>query len=187
MNVTPDLLLKKAWANPSLRPNMLNTGTMFLYCDYAGFASRNVYGAACCTVYNRSISVTAKKLTFDRDFGSNYGEMMAISLSLETLASALSEHRPKIAVIYTDCSRISRIMAQNHFTHPHDEQGRNELLAAIAQLHHRFPHVDVQIKYIRKHKRNHFLHRLAHNAAREAALSRDSNPPLLHDQETTSN
>ncbi|RIX59518.1 hypothetical protein D3P08_05075 [Paenibacillus nanensis] len=187
MNLTPDLLLKKALANPSLRPAILNKGTMFLYCDYAGFASRNVYGAACCTVYNRSISVTAKRLPLERDFGSNYGEMMAISLSLETLASALSEHQPKIAVIYTDCSRISRIMEQDRFSHPHDEQGRNELLAAAARLNRRFPDVDVQMKYFRKHKHNNFLHRLAHNAAREAALSGDINPQPPHEQETTSN
>lgn len=169
MDLIKDLLIKKAFASPSLRKNIVNKGTMFLYCDYAGFASRNVYGAACCTAYNRTVSVTAKKLPVERDQGSNYGEIQAIVLSLETLTAALLERQPKIAVIFTDCSRISRILAQDRFSQPHDEQGRNELLAALAHLNRFFPEVDVQIKYISKHKKNNYLHRLAHNAAREAA------------------
>lgn len=171
MNFVKDPQVKKAFANPSLRPYIVNKGTMFLYCDYAGFASRNVYAAACCMVYDRTVSVTAKKLQIQRDYGSNYGEMMAILLSLETLKIALSEHQPKIAVIFTDCSRISRLLAQDRFAHSHDENGRNELLAALANLHCLFPHIDIQIKYIRKHKKNNDLHRLAHNAAREAAIT----------------
>ncbi|WP_337102622.1 RNase H family protein [Paenibacillus sp. YIM B09110] len=163
-------LIKKALASPSQRQNIINKGTMFLYCDYAGFVSHNDYGAACCAVYSRTVSITAKKLPIDRDQGSNYGEMQAIVLSLETLSAALLELRPKIAVIFTDCSRILRIIAQDRFAHPHDEQGRNELLAALANLNGLFPEVDVQIKYISKHKKNNYFHRLAHNAAREAAV-----------------
>jgi ribonuclease HI len=121
-------------------------------------------------VYNRTVSVTAKKLPVEQDQGSNYGEMMAIVLSLETITATLLERQPKIAVIYTDCSRISRILAQDRFKHPHVEQGRNELLAALANLNRLFPDVDVQIKYIGKHKKNNDFHRLAHDAAREAAL-----------------
>ncbi|MDQ0059055.1 RNase H family protein [Paenibacillus harenae] len=171
MDAIKDLLIKKALANPSLRQHIVNKGTMFLYCDYAGFASRNIYGAACCTAYNRMVSVTAKKLQLERDQGSNYGEMQAIVFSLETLTKALLKLQPKIAVIYTDCSRILRILAQDRFSHPHDEQGRNELLAALANLRRLFPEVDVQIKYIGKHKKNNYLHRIAHNAAREAAFT----------------
>ncbi|MDQ6417978.1 hypothetical protein RB620_00880 [Paenibacillus sp. LHD-117] len=171
MDIIKNPLIKKAYASPSLRQNIVNKGTMFLYCDYAGFASRNVYGAACCTVYNRTVNVAAKKLPVDRDLGSNYGEMLAIALGLETLIAELSERQPKIAVIFTDCSRISRILAQDRFAHPQNEQGRNELLAALADLNRLFPDVDVQIKYIGKHKHNNYLHKLAHNAAREAALS----------------
>lgn len=169
MNSTNRLLIKKAFAVPSLRQNIVNKGTMYLYCDYAGFAARNVYGAACCAVYNRTVSVTAKKLTLERDQGSIYGEMMAIALSLETLAAALAEHRPRSAVIFTDCSRIARLLVQDRFAHPHDEQGRDDLLAALAHFNRLFPEVDVQIKYMSKHRKNNHLHRLAHNAAREAA------------------
>ncbi|GMK39159.1 hypothetical protein PCCS19_22130 [Paenibacillus sp. CCS19] len=166
-----ELTMSKAMTNPTLRQNMMNRGTMFLYCDYAGFSTSNVYGAACCAVYNRTINVTAQKLPLEQDKGSIYGEMMAIVFSLETLAAALSEHRPKIAVIYTDCSRIARLLSQDRFAHSHDEQGRNHLLATLAGINRTFPDLDVQIKYIGKHKANNDLHRLAHNAAREAAIT----------------
>lgn len=170
MNIIKDLLINKAFTSPSLRQNILNKSTMFLYCDYAGFASHNVYGAACCMVFNRTVNVTAKKLPVERDQGSNYGEMQAIVLSLEMVA-AVMVLQPKIAIIFTDCSRILRILAQDRFSHPHDEQGRNEILAALAHLNRLFPQVDVQIKYIGKHKKNNYLHRIAHNAAREAAFT----------------
>jgi ribonuclease HI len=173
MDLTNNLLVKKAFASPRLRQNIVNKGTMFLYCDYAGFVSRNVYGAACCMVFNRMVSMTAKKLPITRDQGSNYGEMMAIILSLETLAAALVEHQPKNAVIFTDCIRISHILAQEQFSHPHEKLGRDELLAALYNLNRMFPEVNVQIKYISKHKKNNYLHRLAHNAARETALKPD--------------
>ena len=171
MNVINDLLIKKANASPALRQNMMNSGTMFLYCDYAGFATCNVYGAACCVVYNRTINLTAKRLLIDRDLGSSYGEMMAIIHSLETLRVACSAHQPRIAVIFTDYSRISRILTQDRFSHPHDEQGRDELLAALANVNQLFPDVDVQIKYMGKQKKNNYLHQMAHNAAREAAFA----------------
>lgn len=171
MDLIKNPLIRKALTSPSLRQNFMNKGMMFLYCDYAGFTSHNAYGAACCMIYNRTVSITAKKLPIEQDKGSNYGEMMAIVLSLEALTAALLEHQPKIAVIFTDCSRISRILVQEHFAHLHDEQGRNKLLAALAKLNRLFPDVDIQIKYISKHKKNNYLHRLAHNAAREAALA----------------
>lgn len=171
MELFKDQLIQKAFASPSLRQNIMNKGMMFLYCDYAGFASPNVYGAACCTVYNQTVIITARKLPLERDQGSNYGELIAITLSLETLTTALLEHQPKVAVIYTDCSRISRILTQDRFAHAHDEQGRDALLAALANLNRLFPKVDIQIRYMKKHKKNNYLHRLAHNAAREAANS----------------
>ncbi|CAM3224253.1 RNase H family protein [Paenibacillus lupini] len=170
MDVMNDLLVKKAFTSPKLRPYILNKGTMFLYCDYAGFASRNVYGAACCMVFNRVISITAKKLPITRDQGSNYGELMAIILSLETLAAALVEHQPKIAVIFTDCIRISHLLNQEKFSQHVEKQGRDELLSVLDNLKRMYPEVDIQIKYISKHKKNNHLHRLAHNTARETAL-----------------
>ncbi|WP_246027889.1 RNase H family protein [Paenibacillus xylaniclasticus] len=144
---------------------------MFLYCDYAGFASQNLYGAACTLVYHHNIKVTAKKLPIECDRGSNYGEMMAIIHSLETLSAALMEHRPKSVVIYTDCSRITHLLVQERFSHSHDEQGRNQLIDVLAVLRRRFSEVNIRIQYMRKHKDNNTFHRLAHNAAREAALN----------------
>lgn len=181
MDLTKDLLIKKAFAVPALRQNIVNKGTMFLYCDYAGFASRSAYGAACCTVYNRTVHVIAKKLTIQQDQGSNYGEMMAILLSLETLAAALLKCQPRSAVIYTDCRRISRLLVQNYFAHPYDEEGRDELLARLAHLHRLFPDVEIQIKYMSKHKKNNYLHRLAHHAARKAAVTGNGNIAELQD------
>ncbi|PWV99354.1 hypothetical protein DFQ01_11570 [Paenibacillus cellulosilyticus] len=171
MDIIEEPFLRKALSVPSLRQNLLNAGTLFLYCDYAGFASLNVYGAACCMVHNRTVSVSAKKLPIERDQGSIYGEMMAIELSLETLAAAIVDRQPKVAVIYTDCSRIARLLVQERFAHPHDEEGRNILVSALADLRQRFPSLDVQIKYMSKHKKNNHFHMLAHHAAREAALS----------------
>lgn len=170
MDLINNPLVKKAFSSPKLRQNILNKGTMFLYCDFAGFASRNVYGAACCMVFNRMVSITAKKLPIVRDQGSNYGEMMAIILSLETVAAALIEHQPKNAVIFTDCIRISHLLNQERFSQHAEKQGRDKLLAVLDNLNRMFPEVNVQIKYISKHKKNNYLHRLAHNAAREAAL-----------------
>lgn len=169
MDYTTEPLFHKALSLPCLRQHIMNRGTAYLYCDYAGFASSNSYGAACCMVYNRTISVSAKKLPIKRDQGSIYGEMMAIVLSLETLAAAALEHQPKIAVIYTDCSRIARLLVQDYFAHLHDEEGRDTLLMALGAINEQFPDLDVQIKYMRTLKRNNYLHRLAHNAAREAA------------------
>ncbi|TYP73096.1 hypothetical protein [Paenibacillus methanolicus] len=169
MDITKDPLVQKALAVPRLRQHIVNKGTMFLYCDYAGFAERNAYGTAVCAVYNRTVNVAARKLPIEQDPGSSYGEMMAIVFSLETLAAAFLEHRPNNAVIYTDCSRISRLLAQDRFAHPHVEQGRDELLAALAELRGRFPEVEVHITYMRGHRKNNYLHRMAHNAARKAA------------------
>ncbi|MFC4102582.1 hypothetical protein [Paenibacillus xanthanilyticus] len=169
MDITQDPLVRKALAVPRLRQHIVNKGTMYLYCDYAGFAERSAFGTAVCMVYNRTINVAARKLPIGQDLGSSYGEMMAIILSLEMLAAALSEHRPHNAVIYTDCSRISRLLDQDRFAHPHDEQARDQLLAALAELRSQFPEVEVQITYMRSHRKNNFLHRMAHNAARKAA------------------
>ena len=171
MNTIEQPMIRKAMSIPCLRQNILNQGTLFLYCDYAGFASSNAYGAACCMVYNRTVTVASKKLPMNRDQGSIYGEMMAIVLSLETLAAAALERQPKIAVIYTDCSRIARLLVQDQFAQRHDEEVRDALLKALAALHRQFPNLDVQIKYMRTHKRNNYLHQLAHHAAREAALT----------------
>ncbi|MCA0755108.1 hypothetical protein KP806_08615 [Paenibacillus sp. N4] len=170
MDSTKELLIKKAYATPALRQNLVNKGTLFIYCDYAGFAERNLYSAACCMVHNRSISITAKKLPFEQDRGSNYGECQAIIYSLEILAKALTEQRPKAAVIYTDCSWISRILTNDRFTNPYLEQANAELLDALTRLRAQFSGVEVHIRYIGKHKKNNYFHRLAHLAARQAAV-----------------
>jgi len=169
VNSANDLLIKKAYTKPSLRQNIVNKGMICLYCDYSGFAAQNNYGIACCFVYNRTINVTAKKLQIEQDGGSNYGELQAIVYSLEILAEALTEHQPKLAIIFTDCSSIAKILSKTHFSHPYYEQARYEILAAIHHLNHRFPEVEVSVKYISNHKKNNALHRLAHNAARDAA------------------
>lgn len=169
MDYTKNLLIKKAYSKPSLRQNIINKGMICLYCDYSGFAAQNNYGIACCLVYNRTINVTAKKLQIEQDGGSNYGELQAIIYSLEILAEALTEHQPKIAIIFTDCSSIAKILSKPHFSHQYYEQARYEILAAMHNLKNRFPEVEVSVKYISNHKKNNDLHRLAHNAAREAA------------------
>lgn len=169
MNLNKDILIKKAYANPRIRQNIFNKGTCFLYCDYAGFAEQNNYGAACCFVYNRTINVTTKKLLIEKDGGSNYGELLAILYSLEILNKSLSEHQPKFAVIYTDCSSISRILTKSYFPNQDYLNARDDVIASLDHLNKMFPEVQTSIKYISKHKRNNYLHRIAHNAAREAA------------------
>ncbi|NIK68143.1 hypothetical protein [Paenibacillus sp. BK720] len=173
MDLNNNPLVKKAYASPKLRQYLLNKGTMFVYCDYAGFALQNAYGAACCTVFNRTIRLTAKKLPISKDYGSNYGEVLAIIFSLDTLAAAYAalEHPPKIAVVYTDCIRISHLLAQRNHSQTRNELARTELSAALATFNSKCPAITLQIKYISKHKKNNDLHRLAHNAAREAARS----------------
>ncbi|GMK45393.1 hypothetical protein PghCCS26_25210 [Paenibacillus glycanilyticus] len=173
MDLSNNLLVKKAYASPQLRQCLLNKGTMFLYCDYAGFAAHNAYGAACCTVFNRTIRLSAKKLPIFKDYGSNYGEVLAIIFSLDTLTAAYAEleHPPKIAVVYTDCIRISHLLALQARPQTRNAGARNELTAALDSFNRKFPDINLQIKYISKHKKNNHLHRLAHNAAREAALS----------------
>ncbi len=139
MDYTKDLLIKKAYAKPSLRQNIVNKGMICLYCDYSGFAAQNNYGIACCFVYNRTINVTAKKLQIEQDGGSNYGELQAIVYSLEILAEALTEHQPKLAIIFTDCSSIAKILSKPYFSHPYYEHARYEILASIHHLKNRFP------------------------------------------------
>ncbi|MEC0089863.1 hypothetical protein [Paenibacillus macquariensis] len=169
MDSTKDLLIKKAYATPSLRQNIFNKGTIFLYCDYAGYVVQNEFGVACCIVYNRTISVTAKKLLIEHDKGSNYGELLAIAYSLELLTKALTKHQPKVAIIFTDCSSILRILSKQHFPHHFYENVRNEILASLDHLNNMFPEVKVSVKYISKHKKNNHLHRMAHNEARHVA------------------
>jgi hypothetical protein len=166
---TNHTLINKAYATPSLRQNILNKGMIFIYCDYSGFVSKNAYGVGCCFVYNTTIRVTAKKLYIQQDEGSNYGELLAILYSLEILTKALSEHQPKLAFIFTDCSRIEHILSRCAYLGPYYENARSEVLASLNHLKTLFPAVEVKIKYMSKHKQNNPLHRLAHNAAREAA------------------
>jgi len=167
---TKDLLIKKAYANPRLRQNIVNKSMISLYCDYAGFVAQNKHGAACCLVFNKTIHVSAKKLDLERNMGSNYGELLAIIYSLDLLSSALGEHQPKQAMIFTDCSQIAKILSKDYFSHLHDEHAKDTILASLQHLKAAYPEIGVQIKYISKHKKNNTLHRLAHNAARQAAI-----------------
>lgn len=169
MDSTQDLLIKKAYTSPSLRQNILNKGMICLYCDYSGFVAQNNYGIACCFVYNRTISITAKKLLIEHDVGSIYGELQAIVYSLEILAKALNEHQPKLAILFTDCSCIAKILSKHDFSHPYYENARYEILASMSNLKMMFPEVEVRVKYISNHKKDNVLHRMAHNAARQAA------------------
>ncbi|OBZ16714.1 MULTISPECIES: hypothetical protein [Bacillales] len=169
MASTNHILINKAYATPSLRQNILNKGMICLYCDYSGFVSKNGFGVGCCFVHNRTIQVTARKLYLVQDEGSDYGELLAILYSLEILTRALTEHQPKHAFIFTDCSRIEHFLSRNAFLNPHYEKARSEVLASMHHLKTMFPEVRVEIKYMSKHKQNNPLHRLAHNAAREAA------------------
>ncbi|WP_169083229.1 hypothetical protein [Paenibacillus sp. PL91] len=173
MDSIKDLLIKKAYDNPSLRQNILNKGMICLYCDYAGFIAQNVYGVACCFVYNRTVQVTAKKLLLEHDEGSNYGELLAILYSIEILTKALKEHQPKLAFIFTDCSRIDHILSRDRLPNLYYENARVEILASLHRLNMMFPEIEVKVKYMSKHKKNNPLHRLAHNAARQAAIKKE--------------
>ncbi|MUT66150.1 hypothetical protein GOM71_09435 [Paenibacillus sp. NEAU-GSW1] len=167
MNTTyQDKLIKQAYTVTSIRQNIINTGQISLYCDYAGFASLNKYGVACCLVHNRSISVTAKQLHNTEDFGSIYGELQAIAFSLELLAQALQQQQPKIAVIYTDCSTIDLILAKDYFADLRCQTLRDEIQQTIQELKLSRPEVTVIIRYISRHKKNNALHQMAHHAAR---------------------
>lgn len=177
MGIDLERLKMAALVRPELRQQLMDTGTITLYSDYAGFASSRAYGAACCAVYNRSISVHACKLPLERDLGSNYGEMKAVGLCLDTLKSILTAYTAKAAVIYSDCSRITRILAQDRFAYSHDEQARDELLALLADIGLLFPQVVIDVRYIGRRKRHNSFHRIAHHAARQAAHDA---VPLLH-------
>ncbi len=172
MNVTQERWIRKAYDNPRLRGKIVNKGLISLYCDYSGFVDRSLYSVACCFVHNRAVSVSAKKLLTENDGGSNYGELLAILYSLEILANTLHviERQPKIAIVYTDCSQIERILKNSDYLRPDYACARNEILVALDELSIRYSGVKVWIKYISKHKANNALHRLAHNAAREAAM-----------------
>lgn len=168
MDFTLNTLLKRAYATPSLRQNICNKGMIYLYCDYSGQVEQMECGVACCFVYNRSISVTAEKRLVMHAGGSNYGELLAIHYSLNVLNQALEEYRPKFAILYTDCSCIGRLLLNSSLAKPLYGEVRNDILCSLNDLRVRFPEVEVQIKYISKHKKNNALHRMAHNAARKA-------------------
>ncbi|CAM4293388.1 hypothetical protein FHS16_002359 [Paenibacillus endophyticus] len=169
MNAAWKKLIEKAYHYPSTRQRLLSKGNMYLYCDYSGFTASHNHGAACCIIHNRQFEITSKQLPIKRDEGSIYGELLAIVHSLDMLAIALAKHKPKLAVIYTDCSRIQQLLASSYFPNPFFRLARDQILSAIEQLQVSYPSVDVNITYMGKHKKNNPLHRLAHNAARLAA------------------
>ncbi|MGO4543683.1 hypothetical protein AB4Z29_02720 [Paenibacillus sp. 2TAB23] len=169
MNTAWKKLIEKAYDYPSTRQRFLSKGIIYLYCDYSGFTASNNHGAACCIIHNRQLEITSTQLPIKQDEGSIYGELLAIVHSLDMLALALAKHKPKLAVIYTDCSRIQQLLASSYFPNSLYRQARDQIWSAIEQLQASFPNVDVKISYIGKHKKNNALHRLAHNAARLAA------------------
>jgi len=167
MDFTFPTLIKRAYATPSLRQNIFNKGMIYLYCDYSGDDVHKDCGLACCFVYNKTIHVIAKKITFEHRGDSVYGELLAIAYSLESLGEALSEHRPKSVVLFTDCSCIARLLLRSHFTKLFYEEIRNQITTSLDELKIRFPEVEVRVKYISKHKKNNALHKMAHIAARK--------------------
>ncbi|RED57164.1 hypothetical protein [Cohnella lupini] len=172
MNGSQERWISKAYGNPLLRDKIVNAGMITLYCDYSGFVDRSRYSVACCYVHDRFIGISAKRLRMDVDADSNYGELLAVLYSLEILDKWLSDidNKPKIAVVYTDCSRIERILGKSESPRPHYARSRNEIIIALNRLRDNYPGVSVRVRYISKHKSNNELHRLAHNAAREAAM-----------------
>jgi ribonuclease HI len=173
MSSATDLLIKKAYATPPLRGNIVNKGLISLYCDYSGEPKQGTHGVACCYVHNRTIRVTAKKLDVN-DHGSEYGELLAIIYSLEILAEALMElssepiTSPKLAAVLTDCHFIERILTSTSIEKPLVESSRDQILTSLQHLHSLHPTIRITIRCIGKHKKNNALHRLAHNAARQA-------------------
>ncbi|QGQ96572.1 hypothetical protein EHS13_17630 [Paenibacillus psychroresistens] len=168
MEVAHQTLIKRAYAIPILRQIIINKGTIYLYCDFSGHDDVKYCGLACCLVYNRAINVTAKKISFEHLGDSIYGELLAIFYSLDILGEVLNEYLPKFAVLYTDCSCITRLLLKNHTSKPLYQAIRNQITESLDNLKIRFPEVDVTVKYISKHKKNNPLHKMAHIAARKA-------------------
>lgn len=172
MDSTMDVLIKRAYATPSLRANIVNKGKIYIYCDYSGYSEQNAHGVACCYVYNRKISVTSKQLQIESDRGSNYGELLAIVYSIEILTKALQEshenHNPKFAILLTDCNCIAKILSRKSLHKQSYERVINDILSSLNDFQIRFPEIRIIVKYISKHKKNNALHRMAHNAARKA-------------------
>lgn len=159
-------LIKRAYATPPLRQNIFNKGIIYLYSDYSGNLD-NDYGVACCMVYNRDIRVSAEKLLIEHSGGSNYGELLAILYSLDVLKRTLIEYEPKLAILYSDYHYISRLLFQD-YAKPIYEKVRNDIWDSLYDLKIKFPEVEVRVTYISKHKKNNALHKIAHNAARNA-------------------
>ncbi|MFC5528225.1 hypothetical protein [Cohnella yongneupensis] len=164
-------LINRAYASPSLRQNILNAGMICLYCDFSGHDEHNFCGLACCFVHNKTIKVYAKKVPFEYIGNSVYGELLAILYSLEILGEelrdVLSDHRPKIALLYTDYSRIAQLLSSIHHSKPIYEEIGNRIAITHNDLEIRYPGVEVRVKYISKHKKNNALHKMAHIAARK--------------------
>lgn len=170
MDISLHSWVKRAHATPSLRQNMKNSGMICMYSDYSGHEERNDCGLACCWVYRRNIYVDSKQVSFEQIGDSVYGELLAIIYSLEILGDALAEMetRPKIAMLYTDCSCVARLISKDRHFKPQYEEMRNQIAATIDELKMIFPEISVRVKYISNHKKNNALHKIAHIAARKA-------------------
>ncbi|AZN40998.1 hypothetical protein [Paenibacillus albus] len=166
--------LKQAYETPSVRAHLVNSTVVSIYGDYSGAAGEAVHGAGCCLAYNRSMYVSGRQLTHDYELGSNYGEMLAIAFGVKLLAELLEQLTleeaalPKSAVVYSDCHAIMKLMSRPSFTNAYYEEARAAIIAECEQLKEKYPTIQVEVKYIGKHKKGNPLHRLAHNAARKA-------------------
>ncbi|SEO94166.1 hypothetical protein [Paenibacillus sp. OV219] len=166
--------IKQAYETPSVRAHLVNSAVVSIYSDYSGAAGESIHGAGCCLVYNREMYVFGSQLLHDYERGSNYGEMLAIAFGVNRLAELLEQLTltgaplPKSAVVYSDCHSIMKLMTIPSFTKAYYEEAKQAYLTACAQLSAKFPSIGVGVKYIGKHKKGNPLHRLAHNAAREA-------------------
>lgn len=167
MNYHNQSLIQKAYETPSLRQNILNSGMIYLYCDFSGHDEQKYGGLACCMVNAKTIQVSAEKIPFDYPGDSVYGELLAIQYSLEMLGKALSQHSAKSALLYTDYSRIARLLFSNNYTKPIYEEARNRITNSLNSLKSSYPEVGVNVKYISRHKKNNALHQMAHLAARK--------------------
>ncbi|QJD82998.1 hypothetical protein [Cohnella herbarum] len=170
MDSSLHFLVKRAYATPSLRQNMMNSGMICMYSDFSGQKETNDCGIACCWVYRRNIYVDSKQVTVEQIGDSVHGELLAIVYSLEILGETLAEMetRPKIAMLYTDCSCIARLISKDSHLKPQYEEMRNQITATINGLKMFFPEISVRVKYISNHKKNNALHKIAHVAARKA-------------------
>lgn len=161
-------MIDRAYGIPALRQRLLNPGQMTLYSDYAGDGQRERCGIACCIVHDGRVRVAAEERSFARIGDSVYGELVAVAYSLEQLREALSDHPAKVAVLFTDCSSVSRIVVRERRSKMNYTEIGGRIDDLLIMLSDKFPQVRVHVRYIGNRKRGNVLHEIAHVAARRA-------------------